>query len=159
LCIPQKTIEESYLLNNLVGMANIITIISSAVCGFFCISCCITCRKYHKAPYETEEEVQVITPINTTSIFRDDSITPKSGKLVTPKNVNPAPKGEPLIVGIDLATESIECPICMENYEVGQEIVILSCMHFYHKKCITTWNNIRNECPQCRETIRMVVVD
>jgi hypothetical protein len=47
----------------------------------------------------------------------------------------------------------------MEDYEVGQKLTVLSCMHFYHEDCIKTWHNDNNECPQCRETIQVVAID
>ena len=115
-------------------MATIITIITTVVCGFFCISGCASCRGERKYSRETEE------------ILHHPSI----------ENV---PKENPLVVGLDLASENVECSICLEHYEVGQKLSILSCMHFYHEDCLNIWNKDHTECPQCRKNINVVIID
>lgn len=45
---------------------------------------------------------------------------------------------------------SNECYICLENYIVGDNIMILLCMHKYHVNCIRPWLAINNTCPVCR---------
>ncbi len=128
----QKTIEESYLP---IRMSHIVTIITSVICGFFCISGCVFCRKECKKSREPEEEILVFTPVEK------------------------VPKENPLVVGADLASENIDCSICLESYEVGQKLAVLSCMHFYHDHCLRTWNKDHGECPQCRENINVVIID
>ena len=46
-----------------------------------------------------------------------------------------------------------ECSICLDSYEIGDTISILSCEHFYHTKCLNEWLNKKEECPLCREEI------
>ena len=46
-----------------------------------------------------------------------------------------------------------ECSICLEKYNLKEKIVQLECNHAFHKKCIETWLNKNNSCPQCRENI------
>ena len=46
-----------------------------------------------------------------------------------------------------------ECSICLEKYNVKEKILQLECNHAFHKKCIQTWLNKNNSCPQCRENI------
>lgn len=46
-----------------------------------------------------------------------------------------------------------ECIICLENYKIGDKISILSCEHFYHKKCLNEWLKKKEECPLCRVEI------
>ena len=46
-----------------------------------------------------------------------------------------------------------ECSICLENYEVGESISILSCGHFFHTKCLNEWFKKKEVCPLCREEI------
>ncbi len=77
----------------------------------------------------------------------------------TSRETEKAPKKSPLVVGADLALENVECAICLDSYEVGQTITILSCMHFYHENCLYTWNNDHVECPQCRENIDIIIID
>ncbi len=113
-------------------MANVIT---TVVRGFFRIFDCEGCHREYKSSRETEDE---ILPLSST-------------EKVSKEN--------PLIVGTDLASENIECSICLEDYKAGQKLSILSCMHFYHENCLCTWNNDHRECPQCRKTIKIVVID
>ena len=43
------------------------------------------------------------------------------------------------------------CPICYcEKLNNGEILILLSCKHCFHKKCITAWINT---CPVCRKKI------
>ena len=130
----KKTIEESYLLLG-IRMSCAISIITSALCGFFCFSGCIFCRDNYKSSREPEEETRSFSIVRNTQ------------------------KEIPLLVDTDLVSANIECSICLEGYEVGQELVILNCMHFYHENCLSAWNKDHLECPQCRENIKVVFID
>lgn len=44
-----------------------------------------------------------------------------------------------------------ECPICMEEIPVGDNILLLTtCTHFFHPECILRWSEQSNTCPFCR---------
>ena len=43
-----------------------------------------------------------------------------------------------------------ECSICLENYNKGDKISILSCGHYYHSECLNRWIEKKEECPLCR---------
>lgn len=45
------------------------------------------------------------------------------------------------------------CPICLEDYVDGVEVVDLPCSHLFHHKCIETWAISHPECPLCRRAI------
>ena len=47
-----------------------------------------------------------------------------------------------------------DCSICRELYDDNDEIVVLPCIHFYHKKCVL--QHLRNvrKCPICNDDIR-----
>ena len=45
------------------------------------------------------------------------------------------------------------CPICLEDYNIGEILNELICNHFYHKKCINNWIKSNNNCPICRSSI------
>ena len=45
------------------------------------------------------------------------------------------------------------CPICLEDYNIGDTLNELICNHFYHKKCINNWIISNNNCPICRSSI------
>ena len=99
------------------------SILTTILGGFLCIVGYISCYKCNKNFYENV------------------------------KDTSPNFTKSPLVVGPDLASENIECSICLGIYEVGQTIVVLNCMHFYHEACLNTWNDEHMECPQCREDI------
>lgn len=40
-----------------------------------------------------------------------------------------------------------ECSICMEEYEVGEDLARLECLCKFHKRCIVDWFERKQECP------------
>merc|ERR1712226_663522 len=46
------------------------------------------------------------------------------------------------------------CVICLDDFEVGDELRILPCNHVYHTNCVDPWllQNLR-VCPQCRKKV------
>lgn len=57
---------------------------------------------------------------------------------------------------LDVEEES-ECAVCVENYEVGDEIRILPCFHEFHKCCIDRWflsgKAGAHKCPMCNAEV------
>lgn len=51
--------------------------------------------------------------------------------------------------------EEARCPICLTNYEVGDEIKQLQChpSHVFHRQCLDAWMKTRLTCPLCRVAI------
>ncbi|KAL2478483.1 RING-type domain-containing protein [Forsythia ovata] len=47
--------------------------------------------------------------------------------------------------------EQEECCICLNKPCVGEEILILPCLHTYHSKCIFDWLMKSKLCPLCRK--------
>lgn len=45
------------------------------------------------------------------------------------------------------------CMICMEDYELEDQIRKLGCGHFYHEACIDEWLRRSKLCPYCRQPI------
>jgi len=45
------------------------------------------------------------------------------------------------------------CLICQMDFEEGQEIRGLPCMHFYHKDCVDIWLSKKKTCPKCIQRI------
>lgn len=47
------------------------------------------------------------------------------------------------------------CSICLEDYELGERLRVLPCMHMYHTKCIDPWlTRGKRNCPLCKRKIR-----
>ena len=42
------------------------------------------------------------------------------------------------------------CPICLEDININEKIIKLSCNHCYHKSCLLPWINVNKTCPMCR---------
>nr|GEW64620.1 zinc finger, RING/FYVE/PHD-type [Tanacetum cinerariifolium] len=47
-------------------------------------------------------------------------------------------------------TDCSDCPICLEEFRVGQEVHGLPCAHNFHVACIDTWLKLNVKCPRCR---------
>jgi hypothetical protein len=53
--------------------------------------------------------------------------------------------------------EDKNCPICMCDFEEGDELRILPCFHKFHTNCIDQWLcNESKVCPICRATLNVV---
>jgi hypothetical protein len=50
---------------------------------------------------------------------------------------------------------STMCPICIQDIEVGSEVVMLSaCSHIFHRDCLSEWLSTHTrDCPYCRTEI------
>ncbi|KAJ5129733.1 uncharacterized protein N7515_005772 [Penicillium bovifimosum] len=46
-----------------------------------------------------------------------------------------------------------ECTICLDNVELGTEVTVLPCTHWFHFSCIEAWLTQNNTCPHCRRGI------
>ncbi|OKL57588.1 hypothetical protein UA08_07269 [Talaromyces atroroseus] len=46
-----------------------------------------------------------------------------------------------------------ECSICMDAVELGSEVTVLPCKHWFHGECIEMWLKQHNTCPHCRRGI------
>jgi hypothetical protein len=49
-----------------------------------------------------------------------------------------------------------ECSICMDAVELGTEVTVLPCTHWFHYNCIEPWLSQHNTCPHCRRSIDSV---
>eukprot|EP00937_MAST-01D_sp_MAST-1D-sp2_P002844 g2844.t1 len=51
------------------------------------------------------------------------------------------------------APHLLTCPICMDDIEPGQTLLVLPCKHRYHAACLKQWLGQKNECPSCRAPV------
>ena len=48
-----------------------------------------------------------------------------------------------------------KCMVCLVEYEVGEEVRTMPCLHFFHRECIDKWLLERGStCPICKFNIR-----
>lgn len=50
-------------------------------------------------------------------------------------------------------TDCSECPICLEEFHVGNEVRGLPCAHNFHVECIDEWLRLNVKCPRCRSSV------
>ncbi|KAL8800070.1 MAG: hypothetical protein Q9182_005436 [Xanthomendoza sp. 2 TL-2023] len=46
-----------------------------------------------------------------------------------------------------------ECSVCMDNVELGDEVTVLPCHHWFHDECVSAWLKEHDTCPHCRQGI------
>lgn len=63
------------------------------------------------------------------------------------------------VSGINHESEH-KCTVCLENMNEEDEVILLDCKHFFHRKCIETWfKECSNKCPICMATVARGVPD
>lgn len=52
--------------------------------------------------------------------------------------------------------EDLECSICLNPFQVSEEIMIYpTCHHHYHQECLNLWLDTKVTCPLCRANLRI----
>jgi hypothetical protein len=52
-----------------------------------------------------------------------------------------------------------QCQVCLGDYEGGEEVRALPCMHVFHAPCVESWLHIRIQCPTCCADIADLLAD
>eukprot|EP01018_Ginkgo_biloba_P019663 Gb_23008 [translate_table: standard] len=52
-----------------------------------------------------------------------------------------------------LVSEQEDCPVCLEQFSLGEHLLRLPCSHRFHLDCLTPWLIICGECPYCRANV------
>lgn len=47
-------------------------------------------------------------------------------------------------------SDSAECVICLEKFQVGDAATRITCGHLFHESCVKKWLCSSNQCPVCR---------
>ncbi|MCJ1313925.1 hypothetical protein MMC25_007605 [Agyrium rufum] len=46
-----------------------------------------------------------------------------------------------------------ECSVCMDGVELGDQVTMLPCKHWFHGDCVGAWLSEHDTCPHCRQSI------
>ncbi|CAI9113340.1 OLC1v1013922C1 [Oldenlandia corymbosa var. corymbosa] len=70
----------------------------------------------------------------------------------TPPAAKSAVEGLPVIKMTEelLESDSSQCAVCKDSFELGEEAKQMPCKHIYHSDCILPWLELHNSCPVCR---------
>lgn len=52
--------------------------------------------------------------------------------------------------------DKIECCICLQPFNDGEDLRLLYCFHRYHKHCVDEWLKKKSQCPNCNFNIRSI---
>jgi hypothetical protein len=53
-------------------------------------------------------------------------------------------------VNLDMACSQPSCPVCNEDFTIGNNVLRLPCSHIFHDLCVMPWLEMKQNCPICR---------
>ncbi|KAK6931200.1 Zinc finger, RING-type [Dillenia turbinata] len=69
-------------------------------------------------------------------------------------NCGMVPARESTIEALDTAIFNLEeggsCTVCLKDFQDGDKVKVMPCLHYYHCECIENWLKISHYCPICR---------
>ena len=51
--------------------------------------------------------------------------------------------------------ENKQCLICLDDYQLNENVCYLPCFHLFHSDCIKSWVRKSNKCPLCKNIIKL----
>lgn len=55
--------------------------------------------------------------------------------------------------------EEMECPLCLGEYELGEQVMRLPCLHQAHEECLSKWLERSPQCPVCKLDVQESIAD
>jgi len=52
------------------------------------------------------------------------------------------------------ASTNHSCAVCILDYQIGDRLRTLPCLHKFHKKCVDKWLVVKSECPICKRNLQ-----
>ncbi|XP_021729727.1 E3 ubiquitin-protein ligase RING1-like [Chenopodium quinoa] len=73
----------------------------------------------------------------------------------TPPASKTAVEGLPIVKVTEelLLSDSSQCAVCMDEFQLGAEAKQMPCKHVFHSDCILPWLELHNSCPVCRHEL------
>ncbi|CAN6325818.1 unnamed protein product [Urochloa humidicola] len=100
---------------------------------------------------QTEETI--VAPELAGSEEAFDSDDGGAGCRATPASAGAVARLEKRRYDGDDGDAAARCAICIEDFEVGDELTVMPCAHGFHEGCIAKWLARRRLCPCCRHAL------
>ncbi|KAE8745377.1 E3 Ubiquitin-Protein Ligase [Frankliniella occidentalis] len=68
----------------------------------------------------------------------------------------PPPASKKAVEDLKVSTvqrEGDQCPVCLKNFDKGEQVKEMPCQHSFHLGCILPWLQKTNSCPLCRHEL------
>jgi hypothetical protein len=57
----------------------------------------------------------------------------------------------------NLSEEAKKCCICLSDFEHGDDVRFLACLHRFHVHCIDRWLSTSTKCPLCKKDLKQLL--
>ena len=102
--------------------------------------------------------------VNGDAVYSQEALDRIIGQMMEQNGRSTAPGPAPAVAIAALPKKKVdqtmmgsdgkaECSVCMDNVEIGDEVTMLPCNHWFHEQCINTWLKEHNTCPHCRKGV------